>query len=70
MQEKQLFMLMIFAVPIGLMSWILWRVTIELGFPDTHNQRKQLRNAMIKVRPAKRIEYSNVRSSRWDSYSR
>jgi hypothetical protein len=52
------------------MSWILWRVTIELGFFGIHKLRKQIGHTPIEVRSVRTIGYSNLRSSRLDSYSR
>jgi hypothetical protein len=70
MREMQLLILIIFAGPIAIMSWILWRVTVELGFFGIAKHQQRTRDSPIEIQPGSTSRFSNVRSSRLDMYSR
>ena len=61
MQQTQILILAIFAIPIAIMIWILWRVTIELDF-----KKHQPQDKMSEIRLGRPIRFSSLRSSRLD----
>jgi hypothetical protein len=64
MQETQIIVLAIFALPIIIMSWILWRVSVELGSFDVFRHKLSVNCAPIEIRAGKPLAYARTRSPR------
>ena len=59
MHDAQILILAIFTISIAFLSWILWKVTIELGDFAMKNRSPQNKIPLIQIRSGKPIRYSN-----------
>ena len=66
MHDVQILILAIFAIAIAFLSWILWKVTIELGDFATKKRGCQNTIPLIQIRPGSPIRDSKLRSSEFD----
>lgn len=66
MQDSQILVLVIFSVPVAVMGWILWRVSIDLGSFGLTKREQQNKTPSIQIRAARPTRFSKLRSSRLD----
>jgi hypothetical protein len=66
MRDTQILIVVIFTIPIAIMSWILWRISIELGSFGLTKHREQDKAPSIQICSATPIRFPNLRSSRLD----